>query len=212
MELVSFLGSFNRPKWCFFQCFVEQNAQYQAARFADDNFSQSKLESIIFFRWTNTSFKTSSSISIAPHGFPDSEETQCIIWSIGGHGDSFKKDGTPSHFAILVNQYSGQMLGSPWIGRGCSVLCPPQSRDFTPCDFFLSGWTMDRVFSNLFSTISELKKCIRAAITLVNGETLPNFCWNYRLPYEAAPTPKWRPFWEPFTVRKRYFHHLQNKQ
>ena len=90
----------------------------------------------------------------------------------------FQQDGAPPHFAIPVRQYLNQKLGNRWIGRGGPVAWPPRSPDLTPCDFFLWGYIKDRVFSNLPSTISELKTRIRAVISSITEETLQKVVEN----------------------------------
>jgi hypothetical protein len=46
------------------------------------------------------------------------------------------------------------------IGLGHDVEWPPRSRDLTPCDFFLWGYTKDKVFSSPPRNIDELRQRI----------------------------------------------------
>lgn len=50
---------------------------------------------------------------------------------------SFPQNGASSHFALLVEQFLGQKLGSRWVGRGVPAAWPLRFPDLSSFDSFL---------------------------------------------------------------------------
>lgn len=116
--------------------------------------------------WAKTSLETSSGIPMAPHSFSKAEKTRCVIWIIERYGDiAVQSRFWTKYFDTVVRLYFEQKLGSRWIGRGGSFSWLPRSLDLTSCNFLSCGYIKDRVFSDLPSTIPELRTSIRANIS-----------------------------------------------
>jgi hypothetical protein len=61
-------------------------------------------------------------------------------------------------------------FGERIAGRG---LWPPRSPDFTPPDFFLWGFRIERVYSNNPQSLEELKHNTEQTVVNTDQETLP---------------------------------------
>jgi hypothetical protein len=92
----------------------------------------------------------------------------------------FQQDGAAPHFAVIVRQYLNYKLPGRWMGRGGPISWPARSPDLTPCDFFLWGYIKDYVFSELPTSIVELKTKIRAAISSIDENTLEKVFKNFK--------------------------------
>jgi hypothetical protein len=54
--------------------------------------------------------------------------------------------GVPPHFGRAVTEFSNEVYGGRWTGRGTLVAWPARSPDFNPIDFFLWSFIQSRVY------------------------------------------------------------------
>jgi len=107
----------------------------------------------------------------------------------------FQQDGSPAHFHCEVRQYLNTVLPGRWIGRASEndqplTLCPPRSRDITPCDFFLLGYVKDPVFvPPLPHDLAELKARITAAVKNIDASMLSMCGKNLNIVSMCAVSP-----------------------
>ena len=90
----------------------------------------------------------------------------------------FQQDRTHPHWALDVRAYLNDELANCWVGRAAAaddalLLWPPRSPDLTPLDFFLWGFVKEKVYyTPLATSIKDLKKLSRVAVTLVTPQLL----------------------------------------
>ncbi|KAJ8877243.1 hypothetical protein PR048_021697 [Dryococelus australis] len=55
------------------------------------------------------------------------------------HDDGFQRDGTPCHYAYIIQDYLNDQFPDHWIGRGGNRSWAPRAPDLTILDFFAWG-------------------------------------------------------------------------
>ena len=83
----------------------------------------------------------------------------------------FQQDGAPAHYANKVRNYLNSKLPGTWIGRRGSIEWPARSPDLSPLDFFFWGVMKDRVYSQKFTNLDDLKKAIRREARKINSDS-----------------------------------------
>jgi hypothetical protein len=78
-------------------------------------------------------------------------------------------DGAPCHFAQVVQNWLNENFSGRWIGRNGPVAWPARSPDLNPCDFFLSGYMKDLVYSVPTDTIDVLRERVENAATTIRN-------------------------------------------
>lgn len=104
--------------------------------------------------------------------------------------------GASSHFTNLMRQYLYQKLGICSLGSSGPVSWPRRSPGLTSCDFFIWVYFKDHVFSNLCTTIPELRIRGRAAISSSYRENLQKVVENTEFRLRLLIGEKWRSFQE----------------
>ena len=85
----------------------------------------------------------------------------------------FQQDGAPAHYANKVRNLLNEKFPGTWIGRRVSIEWPARSPDLSPLDFFFWGVMKDRVYTEKFKTLEDLKKIIkREALIIANDKEL----------------------------------------
>ena len=85
----------------------------------------------------------------------------------------FQRDGVPAHYATKVRNLLNEKFPGTWIGRRGSIEWPARSPDLSPLDFFFCGVMKDRVYTEKFKTLEDLKKIIkREALIIANDKEL----------------------------------------
>jgi hypothetical protein len=70
----------------------------------------------------------------------------------------FQQDGAPPHCLEEVREYPNTRFPGRWIGRAAPIKWPLRSPDHTSLDFFLWGFSKDRVFvPTLPANVAELE-------------------------------------------------------
>ncbi|GBN08000.1 hypothetical protein AVEN_36565-1 [Araneus ventricosus] len=75
----------------------------------------------------------------------------------------------------MAGDFLSRELPHRWIGRADledvpQLSWPPKSPDLTPCDFFLWGYVMDKVYvPSMPTTLQALQERISAAVTDIDG-------------------------------------------
>ena len=82
----------------------------------------------------------------------------------------FQQDGAPAHYANSVRNLLNEHLPGRWIGRRGSIEWPPRSPDLTPLDFFFWGVIKDRVFTEKFDDIDQLKAAIEREVSIIDQD------------------------------------------
>jgi hypothetical protein len=80
--------------------------------------------------------------------------TRQVMW--------FQLDGAPAQFARTVRQFLNTNY-THWIGRRGTVSWPPRSPDLTPLNFYLWGYTKQKVYSVVIKTRDQLLERITIA-------------------------------------------------
>ena len=92
----------------------------------------------------------------------------------------FQQDGAPAHYANIVRNYLNDKLQHAWIGRRGTTEWPPRSPDLTPLDFFFWGVMKDRVYTQTYTELADLKKAIKKEASTLGEDTelLKKVCYS----------------------------------
>lgn len=80
----------------------------------------------------------------------------------------FQHDGAPPHFSIIARQWLDHHMPQRWIGRRGAHEWPPRSPDLSMLDFWLWSYVKDAVYSQSYTTLSELVTAIELVLTNLN--------------------------------------------
>ena len=76
------------------------------------------------------------------------------------------------YYANSVRNRLNEQLPGKWIGRRGPVEWPPRSPDLSPLDFFFWGVIKDRVYTEKFTKIDELKATITREVAIIDNDKL----------------------------------------
>ncbi|XP_075910722.1 uncharacterized protein LOC142906541 isoform X3 [Petromyzon marinus] len=82
----------------------------------------------------------------------------------------FQLDSAAPHFASNVRAHLNRKFERRWIGRGGPVNWPAHSPDLTPCDFWLWGMVMERVYATKPRDVRDLRQKIENVIATIPQE------------------------------------------
>ena len=100
----------------------------------------------------------------------------------------FQQDDVTCHTAEATFDVLSPVLEDLFISRRANVVCPPQSCDLTPLDYYLWGTVKDTCYANKPETIDALKDNIREAVGAIPLHTIDNVLknWTNRVDYCMA--------------------------
>ena len=84
------------------------------------------------------------------------------------------QDGALPLRGLIVHGFLDETFPNRWIGRDGSTPWSHLSSEITPLDFFLWGYSKDRVYSTPFDNCNEVKHWIQAAVGTVLEDMLKN--------------------------------------
>ena len=79
----------------------------------------------------------------------------------------FMQDGAPPHFAITVHAWLDQHFSGKWMGQHRPHKWPTRSPDLTSCDFYLWGYTKEKVYKTKPCTFEELEIRIQQVLNAI---------------------------------------------
>ena len=88
----------------------------------------------------------------------------------------FMQDGAPPHYRTDVREWLDTHFPNRWLGRAGPMEWPARSPDLTPCDFFLWGYTKEKVYSSNPKTLDELELKVREVIGDIPRDLLVKSC------------------------------------
>jgi len=90
----------------------------------------------------------------------------------------FMQDGASPHTAKATLELLKKHFGARIIIYKCENFWPPLSPDINPCDFYLWGYTKDKVFYEIPTNLNDLKSKIIKVISEIPKETLQKVIKN----------------------------------
>ena len=91
----------------------------------------------------------------------------------------FEQDDATYHTAEATLAVLRPVFEDRIIIRRADVVCPPQSCDLTPLDYYLWGAVKDKSYADKPETIVTLKDNIREAIGEIQMDTIDNVLENW---------------------------------
>lgn len=95
------------------------------------------------------------------------------------HTEWYQQDGATPHCAINTLALLRRSFGNRIISRRTDTPWAPHSPDLNPLDFFLWGYSKDRVYENSPQTTDELKQEIRRVVRGVTVDACRNTIENF---------------------------------
>jgi len=98
----------------------------------------------------------------------------------------FQQDGAPPHttydnLELLKNHYGGRVIARSFPETfQCGLAWPPYSPDLSPLDFFLWGYTKDKVFRTNPKTLDELRNAIVGIIESIPDDMFENVIASFQ--------------------------------
>jgi hypothetical protein len=80
---------------------------------------------------------------------------------------SFQQDGCPAHFGLDVRNFLNDSFPNCWIGRGGAINWPARFSDLAPCDFFLWGHLIIKIYKRRHPDVNSLREAITAQCALI---------------------------------------------
>jgi transposase len=84
----------------------------------------------------------------------------------------FQQDGAPPHVGRNVKEFLQQTFPQRIISRCFEIPWPARSPDLTPMDFFYWGYIKQKVYTERFENVEQLKDKIRRVISEIDQEVL----------------------------------------
>lgn len=91
----------------------------------------------------------------------------------------FQQDGATAHTSVIARDWLKSRFGNKVISHRTDFPWPARSPDLSPLDFFLWSYVKEKVFITRPSSINDLKIAVRAALALIDQDTLAAVTANF---------------------------------